>query len=424
MNYSRLAAVFLVVVGLTPSLYADSSPEAARLFERAKDAARDKRFGDAEQALQQAIQLQPERAEYRSLAGWLYLEMKDYAAGLRESEAAVRLGPDPYFRFLAGENAYNSQELALAVKYFRAAVAGGVDLGPDNLLFAKTRLDQLSEKTYELEWRLDPKKAPSLKRADGAFLVPIPAGARWPFQKRNNVIVLGARSHKIETIDGNDVVALKPEGNEPMRVLVKVTVQPFSYKARLGRRTAPGTYSALVKPYLGASEWIEPKSRTLQRVVEPLRRRDSIETVVAIVEYLRKHLRYIPNEILQDPGDVKVETTLQRAQASCQGWSVACCGLCRAAGIPARVVVVFSAKEPARLGYHGIVEVYIPNAGWVPLEPQPGGVIGMPGTRFIRLYHLVPTRYWGVDDPDKIHLFNIATILQGGEAPLYNVTKK
>ena len=358
------------------------------------------------------------------MAAWIYLRKEDYAAGLRASEAAVRLSNgknNAYFLFLAGENAYLDQELDLAIKYFKQAAGHEKQLGPNNSAIVKERLDLLSEKTYEFEVRVDPKRAPSLKRRDGSFTVPVPATTRWPFQKLNKVTVIGAREHKIEEIEGNDVVVLTPEGEEPIRVLVSVTVKPFSYKARLSRRTKAGSYSDLIKPYLGESEWINPKSRILQKIVEPLKKADSLDTVAAIVGYLRKELRYIRNENLPNAGDVTVETTLSRGQASCHGWSAAFAGLCRAAGVPARMVVVLSAHERDQFEYHDIVEVYIPNCGWVPVEPQPGGVTGMPGTNLIRLYHYTPTRLWGVNNPEKVHLFNIFTALHSERRLAYNV---
>ena len=236
--------------------------------------------------------------------------------------------------------------------------------------------------------------------------------------------MIGARAHKIDEVEGNDVINLTPEGNELIRVRMTVTVQPYSYKARLNRRTKRAAYSDLVKPYLGASEWINPESRLLQQTVKPLKKADPLQTVAEIIAFLRNHLRYIPNENLQDPGDVAAETTLTRAQASCHGWSACFTGLCRTAGVPARMVVVLSAKEANRFQYHDIVEVYIPNCGWVPLEPQPAGVVGMPGTQQIRLYHYLPTRTWVADEPDKMHLFCTFTIMNADGKPQYNVKKK
>jgi tetratricopeptide (TPR) repeat protein len=427
MRCPRFAVACFLIVSIVPAVRADAAKDAAALYQRALDSDRNQRPADALEAIQQAIQLDPERAHYHGLAGWLHLKTKNFAAGLRASEAAVRLANgrnDAFFLFLAGENAYHDREAKLAIKYFRAALARGESaLDATNVFVVKERLYMLQEKTLEFEWRLDPKRALSLKRPDGSFAVPIPAGIRWPFQKRKSLLVLGAASHKVEQIEGNDVIALVPEGNHPIRVVMKVTLHPFSYKARLAGRTKPGTYSALIKPYLGESEWINPRSRVLQKVVEPLRRPDSLATVVQVVEYLRKNLRYIQNENLLDAGDVAVESTLGRGQASCHGWSAACVGVCRAAGVPARMVVVLSARDRSRFGYHDIVEVFIPSAGWIPLEPQPGGVIGMPGTTVIRLYHYVPRRRWGVNDPDKIHLFNILGALETEGAVTYNLTK-
>lgn len=422
----HLCAGLLVLALLAPGLRGDDPREAARCFERAQQAERDKRYSDASQAIKQAIDYDPSNPQYQGFAAWIYLESKDYASGLHASEKAVELARgrnDAFFHFLAGECAYNDQEVELAIKYFkRAAERGERDLTPQNYHFVKERLELLAEKSYELDFRIDPRRAPTLKRKDGSFAFPIPSRERWPFQKVDRVTVVGARSHKIEELEGNDIIALTPEGDNTIRLLINVTVRPFSYKQRLSRRTKSNTFSALVKPYLGSSEWIDIDSRVMQKVVEPLRRPDKLETAAEIVAYLRKELRYIPNENLQNASDVNVELTLRRAQASCHGWSAAFAGLCRTAGVPARMVVVLSTKDN-HFEFHDIVEVYIPNSGWVPVEPQPGGVTGMPGTSLIRLYHYVPTRRWAVNDPEKIHLFNMLGALCEGK-PTLNVAKK
>lgn len=423
-----VAAAFLGLFLLSSAVRGDNAREAARLFDRARDQEREKNYDEAVKSARQAIELDPSNAQYHGFLGWIGLITNDYAMGMKESAAAAKLANgknDAFYLFLAGENAYYDQDVSNAIHYFKQALDRGEEaLGPQNTVVTKERLDLLSERTYEFEYRIDPKKGKDLKRPDGTFQLPLPSNGRWPFQKRSSVVVIGARAHKIDEVDGNDVINLTPEGTEMIRVRLEVVVQPYSYRARLNRRTRPTTYSALVKPYLGPSEWINPESRILQKAVEPLKKPDSLQTVAEIIKYLRKQLRYIPNENLQNAGDVTAETTLARGQASCHGWSAAFTALCRTAGVPARMVVVLSAKDRDRFEYHDIVEVYIPNCGWVPLEPQPGGVVGMPGTEHIRLYHYLPTRTWLADDPDKMHLFTTFGILQAERRPMYNVKKK
>jgi hypothetical protein len=427
MNRPRVAAAALLILALlAPSLRGDNAKDAAKLMESARQAERDKRYGEAIQATRDAIQLAPNVAEYHGYMGWLSLLNNDYATGVKESETASRLaGPkrDAFYLFIAGENAYLDQDLDEATRFYKLAMSrDGLD--PQNQTIAKERLDFLAERTYDFEIRFDPKKGKGLKRPDGTFQLPLPANERWPFQKRTNLTVIGARSHTIGELEGNDVINLTPEGEEIIRVIMTVTVKPFSYKARMKRRTKSKDFSETVRPYVGRSEWLNPDSRVLKKVVEPLKKSDPMETVDEIVKYLRKQLRYIQNENLLDSSDVTAEITLTRGQASCRGWSAAFTALCRTAGVPARMVTVLSARERDRFEYHAIVEVYFSGCGWVPLEPQPGGAIGMPGTQYIRLYHYLPKRTWLADTPDQMHLFHTFGIMCADRRPQYNVKKK
>jgi hypothetical protein len=427
MSRARVApAALLILAILAPALRGDNAKDAAKLMEQARQAERDKRYDEAIKAIGDAIQLAPDVADYHGYMGWLSLLNHDYAKGVKESEAASRLaGPkkDAFYLFIAGENAYYDQDLDEATRFFKLAMSRD-KLEPQNVAIAKDRLDFLAERVYDFEFRFDPKKGKGLKRPDGTFQLPLPSNERWPFQKRTKLTVIGARSHTIGEVEGNDVINLTPEGEEIVRVIMTVTVKPFSYKARMKKRTKSKDFSALVKPYVGPSEWINPDSRVLKKVVEPLKKADPEETVAEIVKYLRKQLRYIQNENLQDARDVTAEITLTRGQASCHGWSAAFAALCRTAGVPARMVVVLSAKDRDRFEYHDIVEVYFSGCGWVPIEPQPGGVIGITGTEIIRLYHYLPKRTWVGETPDQIHLFCTFGIMCADRRPQYNVKKK
>lgn len=79
-------------------------------------------------------------------------------------------------------------------------------------------------------------------------------------------------------------------------------------------------------------------------------------------------------------------TVLKRGSGSCSEYSFAFIALCRAAGLPARYVgsaVIRGDDASTDNGvFHRWPEVYLPNCGWVPLDPSSGGgVFPYPSTK-------------------------------------------
>ena len=62
--------------------------------------------------------------------------------------------------------------------------------------------------------------------------------------------------------------------------------------------------------------------------------------------------------------------TLQRGDGSCGAQSMLLAALCRASGIPARVVwgCVYTPEYDGSYGHHGWNEVYVGEAGWIPVD--------------------------------------------------------
>jgi sugar lactone lactonase YvrE len=89
-----------------------------------------------------------------------------------------------------------------------------------------------------------------------------------------------------------------------------------------------------------------------------------------IFNYLRDHLYY---EMVG--GWNTAPTVLERGNGSCSEYSFVYIGMCRAAGLPARYVgsVVVRGDDASMDDvFHRWVEVYLPNYGWVPVDPSGG----------------------------------------------------
>jgi transglutaminase-like putative cysteine protease len=416
-----LPACALLFTALLISTRADDAQDAFKIGLAARDRLDGGQFDEALKLALQAIRLDPKNPWFHGLAGSALWSLKRYEEGLRECETAIRLAngkDDAWYFHLAGENAYSGLDFPRARQYFEQAIArGGKELG-GNLAIARGRLAALRERTVEFDWVLQPAKAPAFRRTDGTFLVPLPS-SKHPFQTVHEMTVHGAASHRVEDFDGNEALAVKPHGDSPVRVHFRVTFKPYPYKDELARYRKDAPVPDEARKYLGKSEWFDPHSPKLLEIVRPLSRDNPVETVEQILAYLRGRLRYVPNSTFTSAEDV-----LEQGKAICHGWSAAFTGLCRAAGIPARMVdVLHTDFKPDVLEYHTYGEFYVPGAGWIPVEPQPGGLIGVPGPGQLRLYHYSVNRKWAGTNADEIH--PLCTLKQLGVlAPKYTVVER
>jgi transglutaminase-like putative cysteine protease len=83
---------------------------------------------------------------------------------------------------------------------------------------------------------------------------------------------------------------------------------------------------------------------------------------------------------------------LERGNGSCSEYTFAYIAMCRSVGIPARYVgslVIRGDKASLDDVYHRWVEIYLPNFGWVPVDPS-GGDSKLPRNQANAIGHLSP----------------------------------
>ncbi len=108
-----------------------------------------------------------------------------------------------------------------------------------------------------------------------------------------------------------------------------------------------------------------------------------------IFDYVREHLEY-----KLEGGWNTAPVVLQRGTGSCSEYTFSFIALCRAAGLPARYVGSIVVRgDDASLDdvFHRWPEVYLPNYGWIPIDPQ-GGDKPLPRDRARNIGHL-PNRF-------------------------------
>ena len=89
-----------------------------------------------------------------------------------------------------------------------------------------------------------------------------------------------------------------------------------------------------------------------------------------IFNYVRNNLEYI-----MEGGWNVAPVVLQRGTGSCSEYTFSFISLCRAAGLPARYVGALVVRgDDASLdeSWHRWPEVYLPNYGWIPIDPEGG----------------------------------------------------
>jgi transglutaminase-like putative cysteine protease/glutamine cyclotransferase len=104
-----------------------------------------------------------------------------------------------------------------------------------------------------------------------------------------------------------------------------------------------------------------------------------------IFDYVRNTLEY-----KLEGGWNVAPVVLKRGTGSCSEYTFSFIALCRAAGIPARYVGAIVVRgDDASLDdvFHRWPEIYLPNYGWIPIDPQ-GGDKPLPRDRAMNIGHL------------------------------------
>jgi transglutaminase-like putative cysteine protease len=91
----------------------------------------------------------------------------------------------------------------------------------------------------------------------------------------------------------------------------------------------------------------------------------------------RKIYQYLMNKLYYEMagGWNTAPTVLERGNGSCSEYSFVYIAMCRAAGVPARYVGAVTMRGDLNAMddvFHRWVEVYLPNYGWIPVDPSGG----------------------------------------------------
>lgn len=144
----------------------------------------------------------------------------------------------------------------------------------------------------------------------------------------------------------------------------------FIYPEKVGGfQDIPETLKNL---YLADNEKFQLTGNTIQNAVN-----EAIGNEKNLYYQARKIYRYVQTHMYYEMagGWNTAPEVLERGNGSCSEYSFVYIAMCRAAGIPARYVGAVSVRlETAQLDdvFHRWVEIYLPNYGWIPVDPSGG----------------------------------------------------
>jgi tetratricopeptide (TPR) repeat protein len=360
-----------------------AAADVEQLIREADRLAREKKYDDAVEVIHKALKEAPENELALFVAAQVERRAGRFAEGLEHSLAAIKINYNkPVYHVLAAANAYGTQDAEQALKLVRKVLAKGREaIDPELWRDAKLYESLAAPATYTITWKLDPKK--------GAFtgtgmIVALPK-LELPYQT-TTVKVHGAVSHRIVRGEINDTLLVVPDGTKPFEVITTVKVRPTSYRAKLAKPVGPMARDAAL--FLGASEFFDPAEPKLRKLGAELRGKNAVETIHNVQEWMRKNIEYKLEKKTVQLDFKNVEEILDRGHAECKGYTIAFTALCRAAGVPARPIwgVLFLPRESGGFNSHNWVEVHVPGAGWVPVDPQQPETFGWLPATHVRVF--------------------------------------
>jgi transglutaminase-like putative cysteine protease len=169
-----------------------------------------------------------------------------------------------------------------------------------------------------------------------------------------------------------------------------------SVKLQTLHTSAPFPPSGLpeqVLPYLGATDQVPVNDERIQAKARELTvsAKTQFDAVQKILTWVVDHMHYVAI-----PQSYDAMYSFRNGKGNCQNYSHLTASLMRAAGIPVRIVNGITLKKPYDVkigstiltlkmaqGRHSWIEVYFPDLGWVPFDPQSSELFV--SNRFIRV---------------------------------------
>jgi len=369
------AALAVLLLPLFPIAAQEDAPTYESLMEQAQACKAKGDFQGMADAIGQALEL-GEGTEY----AWRSLAWSLARSGHFERSFDIARGNVEHF----GDTAWPLAQLADSALYVHdsdvtyEALSKAEQLEDDELgeaagalKDAKTRwLGMFGKRRISVTWTIDPKEQ-GVSTPGHILWVRLPQ-LRHPRQDVTYEIVSGAKDGELVQSEDVDFLKVKYDPDTPIVIRTEAVLHSCTVPLeRLRETDLEDIPPDIAEEFLAESTDvpIDPKGKTCQALIKDLKGETPYETVDNIMRWFRDNFTYKENPTQDSEG------LLNEHFGVCHHYSVAISALCRAAGIPARIVggEVFGwANEDDKSvvggGSHGWVEVYLNPIGWVELD--------------------------------------------------------
>ena len=203
------------------------------------------------------------------------------------------------------------------------------------------------------------------------FIVPLPQS----MPDRQNILSIGYNPKPSRFIerDGNryaEFVFKQPE--EHVKATIRVRAELYRYDlitAMKSRKSAHREEDGL-EDFLKEERFIEKDHDLIQEIAGSIEGRTEVDIVHKIYDYVLDHMEYA-DPSRRSRGAV---AALQLGEGDCTEYADLFVALCRAKGLPARVVTGYTVRFDSESPKHNWAEVYLQEYGWVPFDPSAGDI--------------------------------------------------
>jgi len=171
---------------------------------------------------------------------------------------------------------------------------------------------------------------------------------------------------------------------DKITLMINIQAELYEYDLAVAKRKR-NSEAAGLEEFLKSENFIDKENPALVAAAKKIKGESDIDKVRNIYKYVIDNLDYSVLSI-EDLGAV---AALERKKGDCTEYSDLFVALCRAKGIPARVVTGYTARFDGISPKHHWAEVYLKKFGWVPFDASWGDV-KEPVTRKMAFERLQP----------------------------------
>lgn len=402
------SALLIVALCLSCLIRSASAQDVRETLQQAKALVESGDYARALTLMRQLALSAPNNDSVMAYAGFVAGRAESYDEGLKYALRAVALNDKvPWYYASVAFNAWNNLDVKLAREACQKAMTWGPQqLGQQNYDSVKQIQEYASDREREIVWTFDPAKG---IRRDGYFYVALPT-RDLPYQTVKYEVKDADEFRPIKVGD-NDILLVKPLGDKPFQITARVVSHVYSFKEQMAKYSESASIPDEIKPYLGKSAGVDPQSSVVTEVASALRAENKLLTVRNIVGWIEKNIRY--QVVFTESAD----RVIQNRVGECSGKARVFVALCRACGIPARLVWGMAhatnsmsagdlpglreylrqqsndpslADDPNTLSTHAVAECYLPGAGWILVDPGNPKSLWRTDNRYVRVYHDYP----------------------------------